>query len=347
VTSLDDIQTPAVLVDMDVLESNVRRMAETARRHAVRLRPHAKTHKTAEIARLQVAAGAAGLCLAKTSEAEAFARNGFDDIFLAYPVLGLGKAHRLMALADRARLSVGVDSLEGARSLAAPFHAARRSLDVLLEIDVGFARTGVTPAQALELAERVAELPGLRLRGIFGFAGHAYASTAADALAEAGRAEGACLAEVAASLREAGLPIEEVSVGSTPTAPHAMAVSGVTECRPGVYVFNDASQLALGACTAEQCALSVLATVVSVPAAGRAVLDAGSKCLSSDGLRPRGDGHGAILGRDSRVAWRSLRARASGSASACASCPTTPAWLRTWRIGCWPCAAAAWKRSCR
>lgn len=303
--SLEELETPAVLVDLDVLEANLARMAALARRLGVGLRPHAKTHKTVEIGRMQLAAGAAGLCLAKASEAEVFVRAGVADVFIAYPIVGADKARRLLQLADSARLAVGVDSEAGARSLAAPFHEAGRTLEVCIEVDVGFHRVGVSPGAALDLARRLAALPGLRLRGVFSFAGHAYAGPTPEAVASAGRGEAETLLAVAARLRDAGLACDEVSVGSTPTAPHAMAVSGVTECRPGVYVFNDASQVSLGACGLEQCALSVLASVVSVPAPGRAVLDAGSKCLSSDPLRPRPGGHGWLLGHASRVAWLS------------------------------------------
>lgn len=300
-SALDDVPTPAVLVDLDVLERNLERMAEAARRHGARLRPHAKTHKVIEIARLQIGAGAVGLSLAKASEAEVFADAGFDDLFLAYPVVGVGKAPRLLALSERARLAVGVDSREGAQALGEAFRAAGRRLDVMLKVDVGFGRVGVLPEQALPLALRVAETPGLRLRGLFTHAGQAYAAATPEEVAAVGRHEGRTLAAVAAEVRAAGLSVEEVSVGSTPTARHALAVPGVTECRPGNYVYHDASQVRLGTCTSEDCALTVLATVVSVPAPGRAVLDAGSKTLSSDPLRPRPGGYGLLLGRRARI----------------------------------------------
>jgi D-serine deaminase-like pyridoxal phosphate-dependent protein len=299
--SVHDLDTPAVLIDLDVLERNLARMAAAARECGVRLRPHAKTHKTSEVGRLQLRAGAVGLSLAKTGEAEAFAHAGFDDIFLAYPIVGELKGRRLLALAERVRLAVGVDSLEGAATLAGVFQAASRRLDVLLKIDVGFRRVGVTPDAAVELAGRLASLPGLRLRGVFTHAGQGYLQDTPEAVAAVGRHEGETLAAVAERLRRAGLPVEEVSVGSTPTARHAMAMPGVSECRPGNYVFHDASQLSLGTCGLEDCALSVLATVVSVPAPGRAVVDAGSKTLSSDPLRPRAGGHGFVLGRRSRL----------------------------------------------
>lgn len=299
--ALDDVPTPAVLVDLDVLERNIERMAEAARLHGVRLRPHAKTHKAIEIARLQLRAGAVGLSLAKTSEAEVFAEAGFEDLFVAYPVVGAGKAARLLALSERTRLAVGVDSLEGARALGETFRDAGRRLDVMLKVDVGFGRVGVLPEDAVPLALRIAETPGLSLRGLFTHAGQAYAAATLEEVAAVGRHEGRTMAEVAAEVRAAGLPVEEVSVGSTPTARHALAVPGVTECRPGNYVYHDASQVSLGACTLEDCALTVLATVVSAPASGRAVLDAGSKTLSSDPLRPRPGGYGRLLGRRARI----------------------------------------------
>jgi D-serine deaminase-like pyridoxal phosphate-dependent protein len=298
---LNDLSTPAVLVDLDVLERNVARMAERAHQHGVRLRPHAKTHKTLAIARLQLAAGAAGLSVAKTAEAEVFADAGFDDVFVAFPVVGQDKGRRLVRLAERIRLAVGCDSVEGARTLGDAFAAAGRVLEVMLKVDVGYHRVGVEPDRAAAVAAQVAELPGLRLRGIFTHAGHAYAGETPEAVAAVGAHEGKALALVAENVRAAGLALGEVSVGSTPTARHAMAVTGVTECRPGNYVFHDASQVALGSCRLEDCAMTVLATVVSVPAPGRAVVDAGSKTLSSDPLRPRAGGHGRVLGRLSRL----------------------------------------------
>jgi D-serine deaminase-like pyridoxal phosphate-dependent protein len=299
--TIHDLETPAVLVDLDVLERNVAAMAEAAREASVALRPHVKTHKCPEIARLQRASGARGICLAKTGEAEVFVAAGFDDVFVAFPVVGADKGRRLLALADRARLSVGVDSVEGAHSLGAVFAAAGRTLDVVLKVDVGLHRVGVPPEAAAAMARRLAEVPGVRLRGVFTHAGHGYAQRTPDGGAAIGRDEGRLLGQAADAIRGAGLGLEVVSVGSTPTARHAMRVPGVTECRPGNYVFHDASQVALGTCAPSDCALSVLATIASVPAPDRAVADAGSKTLSSDPLRPEARGHGVILGRESRL----------------------------------------------
>jgi len=299
--NIADLDTPSVVVDLDVLERNVGRMAERAGETGVRLRPHAKTHKIPEVARLQLAAGARGISLAKTGEAEVFAAAGFDDVFLAYPVVGAEKARRLLALSDRVRLAVGTDGVEGASSLGGVFHPAGRRLDVLLKVDCGYHRVGVSPESAVEVARRIADLPGISVRGVFTHAGHAYLATTREEVDAIARQEGEILAATAQVLRGAGLPVEEVSVGSTPTARGAMAVEGVTECRPGNYVYHDASQVSLGTCGIGDCAMTVLATVVSVPATDRAVLDCGSKTLSSDALRPRPSGHGWILGRKSRI----------------------------------------------
>ena len=299
--STDDLETPVVLVDLDVLDRNIARMAERARAAGVALRPHGKTHKVLEVGRRQLAAGARGLSLAKTSEAEVFAAAGFEDIFVAFPVVGADKGRRLLALAEKIRLAVGVDSVDGARTLGDVFAAAGRRLDVRLKIDSGLHRVGVLPEQAVGAARAIAELPGIALTGVFTHAGHAYGESEPQGVAAVALSEGHTVAAVADALRRAGLEIREVSVGSTPTARQAMTVAGVTECRPGNYVYHDASQVSLGTCGLEDCAMTVVATVVSVPAPDRAVLDAGSKTLSTDPLRPRAEGHGWVLGRKARL----------------------------------------------
>lgn len=297
---IEDLDTPAVLIDLDRLERNVASMAESARAKGVALRPHGKTHKLPEVARMQLQAGASGITLAKVGEAEVFVAHGFDDIFLAYPIVGAAKARRLLALSERSRIAVGADSVEGARTLSDVFAPAGRRLDVLLKVDVGFHRAGVLPKGAVAMARRLCEMPGLRLRGVFTHAGQGYHCEAGQALAEAGRHEAETLAATAQELRGAGLPCDVVSVGSTPTALHSMR-PGVTETRPGTYVYHDASQVSLGVCSLDDCALTVLATVVSAPAPDRAVVDAGSKTLSNDVLRPKPGGHGWIVGQRSRL----------------------------------------------
>jgi len=299
--NVNDVSTPAVLIDVDVLDRNIARMAERARAAGVALRPHGKTHKLLEVGRRQLAAGARGLSLAKTSEAEVFAAAGFEDIFVAFPVVGADKGRRLLALAEKIRLAVGVDSVDGARTLGDVFAAAGRRLDVRLKIDSGLHRVGVLPEQAVGVARAIAELPGIALTGVFTHAGHAYGESEPPGVAAVAQHEGRTMVAVADALRHAGLEIRDVSVGSTPTARQAMTVAGVTECRPGNYVYHDASQVSLGTCGLDDCAMTVVATVVSVPAPDRAVLDAGSKTLSTDPLRPKAEGHGWVLGRKARL----------------------------------------------
>ena len=271
------LDTPSLVVDLDRLERNIAGWAAYAKDAGVKLRPHGKTHKCIEIARRQLEAGAVGLTLAKIGEVEVMANAGADDVFLAYEVIGGPKLPRLIALARRIRVRVGVDSLEGAEPLAAAAERAGLVLDVMLEVDSGLGRCGAAPgAPLLSLAQGIARLRGLRIAGIFTYRGYQ------PDLAAAGREEGAIMVREAKRLRAAGFPIADVSVGSTPTGRPAARVPGVTEIRPGTYVFNDAMQVLWGSAALEDCALTVLARVISRPSRDVAVLDAGSKVLTSE-----------------------------------------------------------------
>jgi D-serine deaminase-like pyridoxal phosphate-dependent protein len=242
----------------------------------VALRPHAKTHKSVAVGRLQVEAGARGLTVGTLGEVEVFAEGDLTDLFLAYPLwVDDGKARRLRAAADRCRLRVGVDSVEGATRLG---RAAEGSLEgVLVEIDSGGHRTGVPPDEVVAVA-RAADAAGLRVLGVFTHGGHGYAPDAAEGAADD---EVRALSEAAAALQAAGFDAPVRSAGSTPTA-IGSARDGVTEERPGTYVYGDRQQVALGACRPERVGLVVVATVVSV-APGRFVLDSGAKTLTKDG----------------------------------------------------------------
>ncbi len=284
----EDIDTPALLVDHDTLSANVASMAERMLGTGVALRPHAKTHKSPHIARMQLDQGACGLTVASLGEAEVFADAGCEDLFVAYPFYASArKAPRLRALAGRARVSLGLDSLEAARSLVAA--GAAGLLTVLIEVDCGQHRSGVPPEAAGDLAQRCAEL-GLRIEGVFTHGGHGYLAPSAPAGAALDETEG--LAQAVASLAEHGVAAQTVSAGSTPTA-IASATGPVTEERPGTYVFNDRQQLALGSASRSDVAVAVAATVVSTAVPGQAVVDAGSKALASDrpGWLP---GHGVV-----------------------------------------------------
>jgi D-serine deaminase-like pyridoxal phosphate-dependent protein len=280
---VDELDTPTVLVDLDVLERNIERMAHFARQHGVSLRPHTKTHKTLGVALRQQAAGLNGLTVAKLDEAEAYLSAGFDDLLVANEVVGADKWQRLVDFQMRGSVAVGLDSREAADGLNAIASAAGVSVPVLVEVDSGLRRAGVLPgAPTLALAEHVARLASLRLRGVFTHAGHAYGAASPAEVARIGEHEGKVLVETAALLRADRLACEVVSVGSTPTAMHSGKVAGVTEIRPGNYVFYDRMQVGLGVATLDDCALSVLVRVISRPDATRAVLDAGSKTFALD-----------------------------------------------------------------
>ena len=293
--SLDDLATPFLYVDLERMNTNIDTMAAAARDLGVRLRPHAKTHKVPEIARLQIAAGAAGITVSKVSEAEVFADAGFDDLFLAYEIVAPPQLQRLVRLAGSAQVRCAVDSREGAEALSRAATDAGIELQVMLEIDLGIGRTGVRAgAAARELAQRIAALPSLKLIGVYGFRGFRAFSEGAATRETWGRAEGEALVSAADGLRAVGLPIVEVSAGSTPTALPAGSVRGVTEIRPGQYLFGCANVVAQGAMRTDEVALFARATVISRPADDRAVVDAGSKTLSADGPWEPGRGLGYL-----------------------------------------------------
>jgi len=276
-------------------------MQELATRAGVRLRPHAKTHKSPVIARWQLDAGAAGICCAKLAEAEVFAVAGITDIRLPYPVNpGAANVSRVLALLDRGvKLSIIVDNLGVARQWSAAMLAARHRLDVLVKVDVGFHRCGVDALAPDVLANisEIASLAGLRFLGLLSHAGHGYAATSEEELETIARDEIAILNGLAARVREAGTDVIEISVGSTPTARFITKQHGATEMRPGNYVFRDRTQVGLGAATFADCAMTVVSTVVSRPARTRVVFDAGSKTLTTDGLRgfTSHAGHGLVF----------------------------------------------------
>lgn len=280
--------TPVVVVDRGVTQRNIDAMAADARAGGKHLRPHAKTHKMIEVARMQLAAGARGLQVAKLGEAEALLPSGVEDIFVGYPIVGEQKIARLLALAERVRVSVSLDDIAVAEPIARAAHARGLTIPVLLEINTGMDRVGVTPDRAVEMARRLADLPGLELRGVKTHEGQALSRSATVAETER-EAYAACalMVETAEAIRAAGLPSPEVSLGCTGTARFDVRAPGVTEVRPGTYVFYDATQCAHGQATFEEVAAWVVATVVSRPDAGRAVVDAGSKVLSSDRLNQK------------------------------------------------------------
>jgi D-serine deaminase-like pyridoxal phosphate-dependent protein len=269
--NVQDLDTPALYVDLDILERNLRGMAELCRGLKVGLRPHLKTHKIPEIARMQLALGASGVTVAKVGEAEALPG---DDVLIAYP-LTAEKAARARALARTRRVTVVVDSLEGARAM--------EGLPALVEVDVGFGRCG---ARSPEAFREIAKACG-PFRGLF-----YYPAGLEEAAAESIRATlRACLD---------GVDAEVVSGGSTPWAPRTSLLPETTEIRPGTYAFNDAGQIGLGRATPDDCALRVLVSVVSTAAPRQFVVDGGSKTFSFCPAKVVG-GYGDVLGRPWRL----------------------------------------------
>lgn len=283
-----DLETPALVVDVDRLDTNISRMATRATTAGIGLWPHAKTHKCLPIAQRQLAAGADGLTVATLDEAERFALAGCGDLFIAYPLwAGHDRARRIRELRDLARLRIGVDSLDGAEVLAAASGQQPDALQVMLEIDSGGRRTGVHPNAARALAEGCLRL-GLSVVGAFTHPGHAYAGPGAVARAAADEQE--VLRTVGGALEPLLGFAPVLSGGSTPTASTGLP-GPMTQIRPGTYVFGDRQQMHLTSLPERDVSLVVASRVVSTPRPGAAVLDAGSKTLSSD--RPAWlEGHG-------------------------------------------------------
>jgi D-serine deaminase-like pyridoxal phosphate-dependent protein len=312
--TIHQLSTPCLLVEEGRLQSNLKRMQAKADAEGVRLRPHVKTHKSMEVVRRQARLGAKGVTVAKVGEAEVFVDAGVEDVRLAYPVIGADKHERLLRLADRARISFCVDTVHGARAASDFYRSAGRTAEVLIAVDCGYGREGISweAPDAVDFARMVRGLPGLQVTGLLTHAGHSYHGP------ENGESEEAALRRVAADERDRMLALArrlqsagvtdaglssafEISVGSTPTAAvfENRSADGftVTELRPGTYVYHDLTQVALGAARLDDCALTVLATVVSRQSDGqgeRAILDAGKKILTAD-RRHGSTGYGLIL----------------------------------------------------
>jgi D-serine deaminase-like pyridoxal phosphate-dependent protein len=298
-THVADLDTPSLLIDLDVLERNVAEMAEVARDAGVGLRPHTKTHKSPEIARMQIDAGAAGITVAKLGEAEVMSEAGLDDILVAYPIVGQQKLTRLRALMEGASIRVSLDTVEVAEGIGRVGKDLGRAVPVLVEVDSGLHRMGRPAGEATaRLAVDLAAVPGIEVVGLLTHAGHAYRASSSDELRRLAEREALDLLETAERCEREGLMIREISVGSTPTASIVAGVPGVTEIRPGTYVFNDVQQMRLGVADETDCAARVLTTVVARPTDDRFVLDAGTKVFTSDGADgPPYPGRGVIAGR--------------------------------------------------
>jgi D-serine deaminase-like pyridoxal phosphate-dependent protein len=294
-TNLRDLETPAAIVDLDRLERNLDRAAAYATQHGLALRPHVKTHKTAWIAAEQLRRGAAGVTCATTREAEVMS-DVCRDILVAYPPVGRARAARVASLPKEARVIVALDSIAAIEQMERAASDAGRGIGVYVEIDMGMHRVGVKDAAAaLELARRVQESSSLTYEGVAFYPGHVREPV--DAQGAALEKLNATLRETIATLDAGGAKPAAVSGGSTPTMWQSHRLHGVTEIRPGTYVYNDRTTAEIGACASDDCAFTVLATVVSTAVAGQAVIDAGTKSLGREPLRgaEAAGGFGSLL----------------------------------------------------
>jgi D-serine deaminase-like pyridoxal phosphate-dependent protein len=294
--TIDELETPALCVDLDILEQNLARMGSYVRQHGLKLRPHAKTHKIPAIGRMQIESGAWGLTVAKSTEAEVMSNAGMDHLLLAYPAYGEAKLKRLTDLVRTGlHLTIAIDSERTLKPLAAAASAAGVNIDILAELNVGMNRCGLAePKDLLALAKETARTAGLRFAGLNLYPGHIWMQPHEQEAALRSVDEQA--AAVIQLLAQNGIACEVVSGGSTPTAFQSHYVRSLTEIRPGTYVFNDRNTMDAGACTVDDCALRVLVTVVSTAVDGWIVVDSGTKTLSSDRLiSGEGRFHGLVI----------------------------------------------------
>ena len=297
---VSELDTPALVVDLDVMERNLSAMGEYCRRHNLSLRPHTKTHKIPELAHKQIESGASGITVAKISEAEVMIDAGLTDLLIAYPIVGPAKTQRLARIAESASLTVSLDSEEAARGISEAMRERGTTVGILVELDVGFGRCGLADeARALKLAQAVASLPGLDFRGLMFFPGHFGVQPEERSVLR--QQVNDYLDRCLDTFERAGLPIKVVSGGSTPSRYESDRFHGVNEVRPGTYIFNDRNTVGVSAASLDDCALSVLVTVVSTSVTNHAVIDGGSKTFSSDRYQAE-DGRGFGLIKEDHAA---------------------------------------------
>jgi D-serine deaminase-like pyridoxal phosphate-dependent protein len=290
------LPTPSLIVHADIARRNVERYAELARRNDVKLRPHAKSHKSDVLAGWQRDAGCAGLTVGTFEEADYFLAAGHRDLFVACPPIGIAREQALATLARDADPIVSVDSLDALATIDAVGRGIGQPIRYYWEVDAGFARYGTAAGPATAGAVLAAQrFPYAAFAGLMNFGGRAYLVSDVHEVPLVSRAEAEQTVETAELIRNRGVDVPEVSVGSTPSAAAAVSVPGVTELRAGTYIFNDATQVALGSAELAECAQTICTTVMSTPADGRIVIDAGSKALPKETMSRLTTGFGIVL----------------------------------------------------
>lgn len=296
------IDTPALLIDMDRVLENLREMQGKADHFKVALRPHTKTHKMPSLAKLQVDLGAKGITVAKLAEAEVMSRHGMRDIFIANQIVGEEKLSRLRKLSEQSFVVVGIDNVAHVAALNTAFTGSEAPVHAMIEVEVGENRCGVnTEAELLFLAEAVSQAKNVLLEGVFAHEGHTYSAKDITAAVDEAIASQEKLVHFAKLLRSAGHRCATVSIGATPSLLHSDIIPGITEIRPGTYIFRDVGQAGATG-TFSRCAATVLATVISKPTEERVVVDAGAKALTMQrriGGICHTEGFGTLKGDDS------------------------------------------------
>lgn len=290
---LQELDTPALVVDLDIMERNLRRMQDYCNDHGLALRPHIKTHKSTGLAKQQRKLGAVGITVAKIGEAEVMAEAGLDDILIAYPIFGDSKVARLRTLLDQAKISISLDSAESLEWVAKAADSAH-PIRILVEVDFGMRRCGLPPGEdVIRLARRIEQHAGLDFGGLMFYSGHVHP----DFDGNRRRLErlNDDLARQLALFRKEKIEVPTVSGGNTPGAFYAHEISGLSEIRPGTYIFNDRNTVSWKACQWKDCAAFLWVTVVSSAVPGQVIIDGGSKTFTSDPLfTGEGNGHGYL-----------------------------------------------------
>ena len=297
---VSELETPAVIVELDVMDQNLSRMADYCRSHQLLLRPHTKTHKISALAKRQIESGATGITVAKLGEAEVMLNAGITDILIAYPIVGATKTRHLARMAEQANITVSIDSEDAALGISAAVSKQGARVGVLAELDVGFERCGINnEVELLTLARKITSLPGLEFKGVMFFPGHFGVVPEQRAALRVQVNE--LLSRVVDTFAREGVPLAILSGGSTPAGYEGSLFRSVNEVRPGTYIFNDRNTVGVSAATLNDCALSVVVTVVSTSVPGRAIIDGGSKTFSSDRYQA-GDGNGFGLVKEDHAA---------------------------------------------
>jgi len=276
-----DLDTPFIAADVSKVKANIERMQRIAQAHGKKLRPHAKTHKLPVVAFWQMEAGAVGICVQKTDEAEVMVKHGVKDVFVSNEVIGTQKTDRLAGLASMAKISVAVDSELGLRQLSQSAQSHNAEIGIYVDVDVGMHRCGVMPEKAAMLADLVARSPNLYFKGIMGYDGHSYKPLDNDERRKMVMDSYKLVQNAITEVKAKGIGVDVVSVGGTPSTPIWAELDAVTELQPGAYVYNDVMQIERGT-PKSNCATTLTATVMSKPSSDQAVVDAGSKSFAFD-----------------------------------------------------------------